>query len=119
MNIKCFVFIILTMPFFPAADLTAQADPLRQWPGYRGYLASGVLDNADLPDTFDPEKMINIKWKIKIPGLGLSSPAVWNNNLFITTAVSENDRAGFKPGLYGDVAPVNDSSVHKDRKSVV
>lgn len=113
MNIKCFVFIILTMPFFPAADLTAQADPLRQWPGYRGYLASGVLDNADLPDTFDPEKMINIKWKIKIPGLGLSSPAVWNNNLFITTAVSENDRAGFKPGLYGDVAPVNDSSVHK------
>jgi outer membrane protein assembly factor BamB len=33
--------------------------------------------------------------------------------LFITTAVSEGDKAGFKPGLYGDVTPVNDSSVHE------
>ena len=94
-------------------NLSGQADPERQWPGYRGYMASGVLDNANLPETFDFEKMINIKWKIKIPGLGISSPVIWGNKLFITTAVSEADKAGFKPGLYGDVTPVKDSSVHE------
>jgi len=91
----------------------AQINPLRQWPGYRGYLASGVLDNADLPETFDLQKNVNIRWKTKIPGLGISSPVIWDNKLFLTTAVSEADKAGFKPGLYGDVAPVKDSSVHE------
>jgi outer membrane protein assembly factor BamB len=85
----------------------------RQWPGYRGYFASGVLDNADIPLTFSFETNTNIKWKAEIPGMGISSPAIWGNKLFITTAVSEGDKAGFKPGLYGDVTPVNDSSVHE------
>jgi outer membrane protein assembly factor BamB len=57
--------------------------------------------------------MINVKWNTEIPGLGISSPVVWGDRLFITTAISENDKAGFKPGLYGDVSPVNDSSVHE------
>lgn len=85
----------------------------RQWPGYRGYMASGVLENANLPDSFDFEKSVNIKWKTEIPGMGLSSPVIWGNRLFITTAVSEQDKAGYKPGLYGDVTPVNDTSAHK------
>jgi outer membrane protein assembly factor BamB len=76
-------------------------------------MASGVLDNANLPDSFDFEKSVNIKWKTEIPGMGLSSPAIWGNRLFITTAVSEQDKAGYKPGLYGDVTPVNDTSVHQ------
>ena len=91
---------------------SGQVIPERQWPGYRGYYASGVLDNTNLPDQFDPEKMINIRWKIPIPGLGISSPSIWGDKLFITTAISAEDKAGFKPGLYGDVTPVNDESVH-------
>ncbi len=91
----------------------SQISPERQWSGYRGYFASGVLDNANLPLTFSFEDNSNIKWKAKIPGMGISSPAIWGNKLFITTAVSEGDKAGFKPGLYGDVRPVEDSSVHE------
>ncbi|MCX6259811.1 MAG: PQQ-binding-like beta-propeller repeat protein, partial [Bacteroidia bacterium] len=83
------------------------------WPGYRGYMASGVLDNANLPATFDFDKQDNIRWKIEIPGMGISSPAIWGNRLFITTAISTADKAGFKPGLYGDVTPIQDSSVHE------
>ncbi|MDP4222282.1 MAG: PQQ-binding-like beta-propeller repeat protein [Bacteroidota bacterium] len=90
-----------------------QVKPERQWPGYRGYLASGVLDNANLPETFDFQKSVNILWKVSIPGMGISSPSIWGNRLFITTAVSEGDKAGFKPGLYGDVTPVKDSSIHE------
>ena len=99
--------------FLFTSVLSGQILPERQWPGYRGYMASGVLDNANLPETFDFDKMENVRWKIKIPGMGISSPAIWGNKLFITTAVSEADKAGFKPGLYGDVAPVKDSSVHE------
>jgi outer membrane protein assembly factor BamB len=72
-----------------------------------------VLDNANLPATFDFDKQENIRWKIEIPGMGISSPAIWGNRLFITTAVSTADKAGFKPGLYGDVTPIQDSSVHE------
>ena len=93
--------------------LTGQTDPARQWPGFRGYMSSGVLDNANLPESFDLNKMINIRWKIEIPGLGLSSPVIWDNKLFITTAVSTADKDGFKPGIYGDIEPVNDSSEHE------
>jgi outer membrane protein assembly factor BamB len=94
-------------------DTSGQLNPERQWPGYRGCLASGVLDNANLPVTFDLKKHLNIRWTTEIPGMGISSPVIWGNRLFITTAISENDKAGFKPGLYGDVTPVKDSSVHE------
>jgi outer membrane protein assembly factor BamB len=93
--------------------VSAQVIPERQWPSYRGYLSSGVLDNANLPDSFDPEKMINIRWKAEVPGLGLSSPVIWGDRLFITTAISKDDNAGYRPGLYGDVTPLKDSSVHE------
>jgi outer membrane protein assembly factor BamB len=113
MKLKFIFLTILCISgiFQPAID--AQIKPERQWPAFRGYMSSGVLDNANLPETFDPDKMINIRWKIEIPGLGLSSPVIWNNKLFITTAISAADKEGFKPGIYGDITPVNDSSVHE------
>jgi outer membrane protein assembly factor BamB len=76
-------------------------------------MASGVLDNANLPESFDIDKMVNIRWKVEIPGLGLSSPVIWDNKLFITTAISQADKDGFRPGIYGDITPVKDSSVHE------
>lgn len=78
-------------------------------------MLSGVLDNAGLPESFDIKTGKNIKWKTEIPGMGLSSPAIWGDDIFITTAVSKSDKAGFKPGIYGSVDPVNDSSVHEWR----
>ncbi|TFH22399.1 MAG: hypothetical protein E4H10_13855, partial [Bacteroidia bacterium] len=44
----------------------------RQWPSYRGYFASGYLDDANLPDSFNIETSYHVKWNIEIPGLGLS-----------------------------------------------
>jgi outer membrane protein assembly factor BamB len=71
-----------------------------------------VLDNANLPASFDIKKMINVKWKTEIPGLGLSSPVIWGDKLFITTAVSKSDNQGIKTGIFGDGMPVPDSSIH-------
>jgi outer membrane protein assembly factor BamB len=91
----------------------SQKNESRQWPSYRGYLLSGVLDNANIPSTFNLKSGTNVLWQAKIEGLGLSSPVIWDNDLFVTTAVSAADKKGFKPGIYGSVEPVPDSSVHE------
>jgi outer membrane protein assembly factor BamB len=84
----------------------------RQWPSYRGYFASGYLDDANLPDSFNIESHYNVKWNIEVPGLGLSCPVIWDDRVFITTAVSDQDKEGYLPGLYGDIEPISDSSEH-------
>ncbi|MBN1159557.1 MAG: PQQ-binding-like beta-propeller repeat protein [Bacteroidales bacterium] len=88
-------------------------DANRQWPGYRGLFASGVLDGANLPEIWDIEEMKNIKWKAEIPGLGLSSPVIWGEKVFITTAVSSSSQEGLKTGIFGDVGSVDDNSGHE------
>jgi outer membrane protein assembly factor BamB len=108
-----YLLIIILMFLVSVSRVQGQVLPERQWPAFRGYLSSGVLDNANLPDLFDIDKMANIRWKVEIPGLGLSSPVIWENKLFITTAISQADRDGFRTGIYGDIAPVRDSSVHE------
>ena len=108
LNILILIFI------FCSGTITchAQTDPARQWPAYRGYMSSGILDQSNLPEFFSIDKSVNLKWKIALPGLGLSSPVVWDDRLFITTAVGKTDKEGIKTGIYGDGLPVPDSSVH-------
>jgi outer membrane protein assembly factor BamB len=112
MKIK-YLVILFFLSSFSISDVIGQLVPERQWPVYRGFRSSGVLDDAHLPETFDLEKNVNIKWKVEVPGLGLSSPVIWGNNIFITSAISQADKNGFKPGIYGDISPINDSSVHE------
>jgi outer membrane protein assembly factor BamB len=90
-------------------------DPELQWPSYRGYHARGVLENASLPDSWNLETGENILWKSRIPGLGLSSPVIWGDKLFITTAISMEDADGIKTGMYGSVGSVEDESEHEWR----
>jgi outer membrane protein assembly factor BamB len=111
---KKYSFLIIVVAFqLLSLEITGQVNPDRQWTAFRGNFSSGVMDDANLPETFDVDKMTNIRWKTEIPGLGLSSPVIWGNKLFITSAISQADRDGFRPGIYGDIAPVRDSSVHE------
>ena len=109
---KYYILSFLLLSVCRIFNISGQIIPERQWPGYRGYLSSGVLDNSNLPESFDIQKMLNVRWKTEIPGLGLSSPVIWGDKLFLTTAVSKFDNQGIKPGIYGDGMPVPDSSVH-------
>ena len=83
------------------------------WPSFRGQNAAGVADNQNLPDSWDGEKGTAIKWKVRIPGLAHSSPVVWEDKLFVTSAISGKDKATFKPGLYGAGDASDDKSVHQ------
>ncbi|NQU88367.1 MAG: PQQ-like beta-propeller repeat protein, partial [Mariniphaga sp.] len=110
MSTRFFIIIIL---IFAYSACTMQTSNDRQWPSYRGSFAAGVLNNSNLPETWDAETGENIKWKVKVPGLGLSSPVIWDNKLFITTAVSENDSSGLAPGIFGSIGSVDDDSEHE------
>jgi outer membrane protein assembly factor BamB len=99
--------------FIFSARLCSQVDYKDQWPGFRGPYALGYIQNAKTAVTWDIEKLKNIKWKIPIPGLGHSCPVIWDNYLFVTTAISEKSDQSLKVGLYGDIDMANDSVVHE------
>jgi outer membrane protein assembly factor BamB len=77
------------------------AGRLDTWPAFRGSTASGVGDGQRLPDTWNGVSGERIAWKVRVPGLAHSSPIVWGDRIFLTTAVSSLPDATFKPGLYG------------------
>lgn len=85
----------------------------QQWPSFRGPLALGFIENAKPPTTWNAETGEHIKWKTAIPGLGHSSPVIWDNYLFLTTAVNTSAGESLKVGLYGDIGEANDSAVHE------
>ena len=72
------------------------------WPSFRGPHASGIAEGQNLPDQWNGKTGENILWHTKIPGLAHSSPVVWGNRIFVTSAVSSDPKATFRPGLYGD-----------------
>jgi len=105
--------LFLSLILFSFIQVLAQnPDPTRQWFMYRGNYANGTLDNANLPKTWDVETGENIAWKIEIPGLGHSCPIVWGDKVFITSAVSSEDKKDVQPGIYGSIDPVQDNSVY-------
>ena len=67
-----------------AGALGQAVNPLAQWGQWRGPLATGAAPKADPPVEWSETK--NIRWKTKLPGLGHSSPVVWGNLVFVTTA---------------------------------
>jgi outer membrane protein assembly factor BamB len=83
------------------------------WPQFRGPNASGRADGAHLPDTWSAVGGNGIAWKTPIPGLAHSSPVVWGDRVFVTTAISSRKDATFKPGLYGEATASEDVTVHK------
>jgi len=80
------------------------------WPSFRGKEAAGVADGQNLPDTWNARSGQNVLWYTPIPGLAHSSPIVWGDRLFVTSAVSSNPNATFRRGLYGDGDASDDHS---------
>lgn len=68
----------------------------QNWPSFRGVRAAGISEGRAAPTAWDGIKSINLEWKTAIPGLAHSSPVVWNDRIFITTAVSIDKAAPFQ-----------------------
>jgi outer membrane protein assembly factor BamB len=93
--------------------LPPQAKGSGHWPSFRGHEAAGSAEGQHLPDDWSPATGTNILWRTTIPGLAHSSPIIWGDLLFVTSAVSSRPDATFKPGLYGDGDASEDRSAHR------
>jgi outer membrane protein assembly factor BamB len=61
-----------------------------QWPGWRGAGLHGVSSQQNLPVEWDHAS--GVRWKVKVPGVGNSSPVVWNGRILLTSVVRIDDR---------------------------
>lgn len=84
----------------------------QNWPQFRGVRAQGVLDGANLPVKWQLDGS-QLQWKIPIPGLAHSCPVIWENRVWVTSAVSSKGESYLKPGLYGSGDADKDQSAHR------
>jgi len=86
----------------------------QNWPSFRGPGATGVLDTRhSAPVSWDVGARRNVAWRTAIPGLGHSSPIVWGDRIFVTTAVSSDPKSVFQYPLAGDLDRRSDLATHQ------
>lgn len=108
------MFVLLLFAMVSLASC-GQKNYYKQWPQFRGPFGSGIMESSDLPDHWNIETLENVSWKIDIPGLGHSCPVIWDERVYITTAISGSGKDSLKIGLYGNIDDVNDTSEHEFR----
>jgi outer membrane protein assembly factor BamB len=69
------------------ARLIRADDVNKNWGQWRGPESTGVAPLGDPPLHWNEEDGENLRWKTAIPGRGHSTPIVWNDRVFLTTAI--------------------------------
>src|SRR5206468_779708 len=82
------------------------------WPQFRGPNSSGVSDDP-APSTWNIKTGENIRWQTPIPGLGHACPIVWQDRVYVATAVNPGIKPDLKVGLYGDIGSYNEKETHR------
>ncbi len=83
---------ILAATAAAALDVSAPSYD-HEWPQWRGPRGTGVAPHGDPPVTWSESE--NVRWKVAVPGRGHASPIVWEDRVFVLTAVEvEPESAG-------------------------
>jgi outer membrane protein assembly factor BamB len=108
-TVKAFIVFVVLIS-------VAAVTPAANWPQWRGPDGSGISNEKNLPATWTPTT--NIKWKAALPGRGHSSPIVWGNRIFVTTAVEGDVVQGAKAvkHMAGDKEFLHPDSIGADHK---
>ncbi|MCF7847703.1 MAG: PQQ-like beta-propeller repeat protein [Kiritimatiellales bacterium] len=76
------VLLVAMIPSFLMAD---------NWAHWRGPTGNGMAANAHPPVEWSSIK--NVKWKVAVPGRGTGSPVIWEQRVFVVTAVPTGNKA--------------------------
>jgi outer membrane protein assembly factor BamB len=87
------VIALLPLCFwFLSTPVRAEPPKYQQnWHQWRGPLATGIAPNGDPPIKWDEKA--NLKWKVAIPGRGSATPIVWEDHVFVVTAIDTGKQA--------------------------
>jgi outer membrane protein assembly factor BamB len=83
---SCFGLLLAASPLLAAPP---------HWAQWRGPDGQGIASDPSVPLEWSPTK--NVLWKAAIPGRGHSSPVVWGDRIFLTTAIEGDVVPGAQP----------------------
>lgn len=75
-------FLVFNFVLFLASAALAE-----NWPQFRGPTQQGVVPSGKAPTAWGEDE--NLRWKVALPGRGWSSPVVWGDQIWLTTAIEE------------------------------
>ena len=100
----CLMARLILVCLFAGPDQGA-AEAQLNWPAWRGPFATGVAPHANPPVEWNDQK--NIRWKTVLPGKGHSTPIVWGERIFLTTAIPYGEalrpRLPERPGTHDNL----------------
>jgi len=71
----------------PAQMIEPEGEAQRYWSRWRGPTGQGLAVDSGYPDVWSDTE--NVRWRIAVPGRGHSSPIVWREQIFLTTAYAD------------------------------
>ncbi|PWU18562.1 MAG: serine/threonine protein kinase [Verrucomicrobia bacterium] len=96
---RCSTISLSLILTFGIGSGALRAQPVQpNWPQFRGPGGRGISSSKHLPERWSDKE--NIGWKSEIPGRAWSSPIVWGERVFVTTAISSGELEEPKKGLY-------------------
>ena len=84
-QVLCYIVGTFLLLDVSSAFAEAPIAPTVDWPRWRGPNADGVADGRNLPIRWSQTE--NVRWSVKLPGWGTSSPVVYGNRVFVTSEV--------------------------------
>lgn len=104
-------FLKTTLAALPVAAFASKSN--QNWPAFRGSGARGVADGFPTRAVWNADqkagKLSGLLWRTAVPGLGHSSPIVWDDRIFLSTAVRLSGKAPLRIGSYGDIKAAEDN----------
>ncbi len=92
----CVFALLLASPYQAAGQgadavrmIVPDGEAQNYWPRWRGPSGQGLVEGTGYPDTWSDTE--NVIWRVEVPGEGASSPIIWADQIFLTTA---DDRVG-------------------------
>lgn len=75
----------------PTVSMVVQTgEATNYWPHWRGPSVQGLVEGRGYPDRWSETQ--NVLWKVPVPGRGHSSPIIWGDRIFLTTATEDGAR---------------------------
>jgi outer membrane protein assembly factor BamB len=71
----------------PVAMVVPGGEAMKYWSRWRGPSGQGLVEGGAYPDTWSETE--DVLWKVKVPGRGHSSPIIWSDRIFLTTAAED------------------------------
>lgn len=101
-----YVAILVAASAFSAAPALSTSGN-GHWPQWRGPLGTGESPDGRPPIVWSEEE--NVAWKLPLPGLGQSTPVIWGDTIYLTTAVPVGTALAYEddhdPGAHDNMPP--------------